>query len=163
MKSIILFRHGKSDWDSNYGKDHDRPLAPRGIKDAKKMGLYLSSIKQTPDLTISSTAERAKNTAKLALKSGKWDSSLILERSIYESTIDNLLFILSIQKQLINKICLVGHEPTFSSFISIGTNSDWRKFPTCAMARIDFNTERWNNIKFGEGKLCWVKKPKEID
>ena len=162
MKTVILLRHGKSDWDSNYNKDHERPLAIRGINDAKKMGLYLSSIKQTPDLTISSTAKRAKTTAKLALKSGKWNSNLILEKSIYESSINNLLFILSIQKPIINNICLVGHEPTFSSFISRGTNSDWIKFPTCAMARIDFNTKRWKNIKFGEGKLCWVKKPKEI-
>ena len=38
MRSVIMFRHGKSDWDVDYGPDHDRPLAKRGIKAAKKMG-----------------------------------------------------------------------------------------------------------------------------
>ena len=37
MKSIILFRHGKSEWNTYYDSDHNRPLAPRGIKSAKKM------------------------------------------------------------------------------------------------------------------------------
>ena len=34
--SIIIFRHGKSDWNAVYGKDHDRPLSKRGINASKK-------------------------------------------------------------------------------------------------------------------------------
>ena len=41
MKSVILFRHGKSDWGANYDHDHERPLSKRGIRDAKKMGKFL--------------------------------------------------------------------------------------------------------------------------
>ena len=36
MRSIIIFRHGKSDWDAIYDRDHDRPLSKRGIKASKK-------------------------------------------------------------------------------------------------------------------------------
>ena len=39
--SIIIFRHGKSDWNAVYGKDHDRPLSKRGINASKKMGIFL--------------------------------------------------------------------------------------------------------------------------
>ena len=49
MKSIILFRHGKSEWNTFYDSDHNRPLAPRGIKAAKKMGVFLANKKQVPD------------------------------------------------------------------------------------------------------------------
>ena len=69
MKSVILFRHGKSDWNASYGSDHDRPLNSRGIKAAKKMGLFLSTKNQIPDIVISSTATRAKTTAQLAMES----------------------------------------------------------------------------------------------
>ena len=44
MKSILLFRHGKSDWNANYKEDHDRPLSKRGIiaaKTAAKNGLKI--------------------------------------------------------------------------------------------------------------------------
>ena len=52
MLSIIIFRHGKSDWDAIYDKDHNRPLSKRGIKEAKKMGNYLKQINQIPDVVI---------------------------------------------------------------------------------------------------------------
>ncbi|SVD23980.1 uncharacterized protein METZ01_LOCUS376834, partial [marine metagenome] len=56
MRSVIMFRHGKSDWDADYGPDHDRPLAKRGIKAAKKMGKYLAGLDQVPHIVVSSTA-----------------------------------------------------------------------------------------------------------
>ena len=42
MKTIILFRHGKSDWNAHFENDHERPINKRGIKAAKKMGKKLS-------------------------------------------------------------------------------------------------------------------------
>ena len=161
-RSIILFRHGKSDWSTLYEKDHDRPLSKRGIQAAKKMGKYLSSIQQKPDLIISSTALRAKTTAELAKKFGKWDADLIFERNIYESSINDILSILARQDSKTKFICLVGHEPTFSYFISEMTKTNWIKFPTAAMARIDFQLENWDVIKLGKGVLSWLKKPKEL-
>ena len=67
MKSIIFFRHGKSDWYADYDVDHNRPLAKRGIKAAKKMGIFLSELGQLPDIAVSSTAIRAKTTVGLAM------------------------------------------------------------------------------------------------
>ena len=39
MRSLILFRHGKSDWDAPYSSDHERPLAGRG-KEAAPIGRF---------------------------------------------------------------------------------------------------------------------------
>ena len=75
MKTVILFRHGKANWNKEFLNDHDKTLAPRGIKDAKKMGKYLSQNNNIPDLVISSTAIRAKSTANLAMKMGNWTVS----------------------------------------------------------------------------------------
>ena len=71
MKSILLFRHGKSEWNTYYDSDHNRPLAPRGIKAAKKMGVFLANKNQMPDLVISSTAVRSRTTVELAMKEGR--------------------------------------------------------------------------------------------
>jgi phosphohistidine phosphatase len=56
MRSLILFRHGKSDWDAPYGSDHERPLAHRGKEAAICMGRMLSQAGQAPDLAVSSSA-----------------------------------------------------------------------------------------------------------
>ena len=162
MKSVILFRHGKSDWDAPYMKDHDRPLSQRGVQAAKRMGKYLSKIQQVPELILSSTALRAKTTAELAKNFGEWDSILILERQIYESSLNDLLTILAMQNPKFSFICLVGHEPTFSHFISEMTKTSCDKFPTAAMARIDFQLEDWKELKSKQGTLSWLKKPKEL-
>ena len=162
MKIILLLRHGKSDWTVPYNNDHDRPLSKRGIKASKKIGNYICQIEQIPRLVISSSAKRAKETAKLAINSGKWDSTLSFDEKIYESSTKDLLNILHKQDKKINNICLVGHEPTFSSFISRSTRSNWMKFPTCALAKIEFNSTTWKEIKFGDGVLKWIKTPKDI-
>ena len=35
MKTIILFRHGKLDWNAHFENDYDRPINKRGIKQQK--------------------------------------------------------------------------------------------------------------------------------
>ena len=162
MKTIILFRHSEAGWNSEYGSDHERPLTDRGIKVAKKMGLHLSEIKSIPDLLISSTALRAKSTAKVAKKEGGWNSEFILEKGIYRG---NPLFIIDLikkQDDAINSICVTGHEPHFSSFICRAINKDHIHFPTASMAKIDFMKNEWKNIDFDNANLDWLIKPEEL-
>ena len=162
MKSVILFRHGKSDWDAVYNTDHNRPLAKRGIKAAKRMGKYLADLDQMPDLVISSPAVRAKTTVQLAMESGEWSSEFKLDRSIYGGASGTLLDLLYNINESVGVACLVGHEPTFSSFISNCTNSGWIRFPTASMARLDFEVSAWKEIRFGQGTLAWLTRPKEL-
>ena len=162
MKSVILFRHGKSDWDAVYNTDHNRPLAKRGIKAAKRMGKYLADLDQMPDLVISSPAVRAKTTVQLAMETGEWSSEFKLDRSIYGGASGTLLDLLYNINDSMGVACLVGHEPTFSSFISNCTNSGWIRFPTASMARLDFEVSAWKEIRFGQGTLAWLTRPKEL-
>ena len=161
MLSIIIFRHGKSDWDAIYDMDHNRPLSKRGYKAAKIMGGYLNKIDQIPDKVISSSATRAKNTAELAIRHGKWSSKLSIESNIYGGSSETLLDIIHQLDKKIKYVCLVGHEPTCSSFISLCTFHSQR-FTTASMAKINFKVDKWNEIEFGKGSLEWIKSPKEI-
>ena len=161
MLSIIIFRHGKSDWDAIYDKDHNRPLSKRGIKAAKKMGNYLKQINQVPDVVISSSAIRAKNTAELAMNYGDWKSIFYIEPRIYGGSSEELLNIVQKINKKIKTVCLVGHEPICSSFISLCTFHSQR-FTTASMAKIDFEFKEWSEINFGKGILNWIKSPKEI-
>ena len=161
MRSIIIFRHGKSDWDAIYDRDHDRPLSKRGIKASMKMGQYLNKINQIPEIVISSSAIRTKNTAKLAIKHGSWSSKIFIETKIYGGTSETLLSIIHSTEDKYGSICFVGHEPTCSSFISLCTYHSQR-FTTASMAKINFKTNSWSEINFGAGTLEWIKSPKEI-
>ena len=97
LKSVILFRHGKSDWDAQYDSDHDRPLAKRGIRDAKRMGKFLSKRAEVPELILSSTALRTRETTKLAMEAGNWDVDIELEKKIYEASLEEIINIIKNQ------------------------------------------------------------------
>ena len=159
--SIIIFRHGKSDWNAVYGKDHDRPLSKRGVNASKKMGIFLKKKDQIPDIVISSSAERAKTTAELAIKSGNWNSNFYIDERIYGRSSDFLLELAKLIDDKHKSICFVGHEPTCSSFISQSTFHSAR-FKTASMAKINFVSDSWSEIEFGKGTLEWLISPKEI-
>ena len=164
FKSVILFRHGKSDWDAKYEGDHDRPLAKRGIRDAKRMGKFLSKRSEVPELILSSTALRTRNTAELAMGTGNWDIDIKFEKKIYEASLETIINIIKSIDDKYNFICLVGHEPLFSNIITLIDNKKKMKFPTASMARIIFFTGDWRKVLLDPNKckLDWFYKPKSI-
>ena len=164
FKYVILFRHGKSDWDAQYDSDHDRPLAKRGIRDAKRMGKFLSKRTEVPELILSSTSLRTRETTKLAVEAGNWDVDIELEKKIYEASFTEIINVIKSQDDKYNSICLVGHEPIFSTIITLIDNKKKIKFPTATMARISFSTSVWKRVLFEQDKckLDWLYKPKSI-
>ena len=164
FKSVIFFRHGKSDWDAQYDSDHDRPLAKRGIRDARLMGKFLSKRAEVPDLILSSTALRTRETTKLAMEAGNWDVDVELEKKIYGASLEEIINIIKSQDNKYNSICLVGHEPIFSTIITLIDNKKKIKFPTATMARISFSTSDWKRVLLEPDmcKLDWFYKPKSI-
>ena len=126
------------------------------------MGLHVSFIKEIPDVVISSTAVRALLTAKFAIKHGEWKCPLLFEPSIYGGSPSFLMKLINNQSNNLSSICLVGHEPNFSNFISQATGSNFIKFSTASLAKIDFDINIWKHITFGLGKLKWFVSPENL-
>ena len=162
MKTVILFRHGKSDWDAEYGSDHDRPLAKRGRKAADLMGAFLSEKGEVPDLAISSTARRARDTLDRAAEAGGWECQLELLEELYLPNPYLLIDVIQHQDEAVSSVMLVGHQPAWSEALSLLVGGGEFRFPTAAMARIDVDVERWDEIEAGSGELRWLVTPKEV-
>ena len=159
MKRLILFRHGKSDWDVSFAKDHARPLAGRGVRAARQMGKLLSKASRVPDLVVASTAVRARNTAEIAMEAGQWSSQLQLSDDLYASSPSRVLLFLQQLHDDPQTVMLVGHEPTWSGLVSRFTGANAR-MPTAAMAAMQFPVVRWKDLRFGSGELLWLLQPK---
>jgi len=159
IKKITLYRHGKSDWLADYGSDHDRPLAKRGIKSAKIMGRLLAKSNQIPDLAVTSTAVRARQTLEISILAGKWNCDVIENAKLYYGPVEEIFETVKSISDKYSSVILVGHEPKLSTLANLMTNSDNIVFKTATMARINFNKERWKKIKFGDGELKWLQKP----
>ena len=159
-KSLFLFRHAKSDWDANFSSDHKRPLALRGINAAKTMGILLAQSNKLPDLVVCSTATRAIQTLELADKHGNWHCDIQYSDSLYECHSSDIIELLQQINHSVNSVMLVGHEPTWSGLTSLLIGGGNIRFPTAAMARIDFYLDSWHNIKAATGELRWLLQPR---
>lgn len=160
MLSLILFRHGKSDWEANYDTDHDRPLAERGRASARCMGRFLAQTRQLPDLAVSSSAKRARDTLGLATDAGRWQCPVRIDRALYETTPMGTLAWLNQLNEPCGRVLLVGHEPTWSALASQLIGDATIRVPTGAMLRLDLAAAEWPAVSFGTAELRWLMPPK---
>lgn len=162
MLSLILFRHGKSDWDKPVASDHERPLAARGREASRCMGRMLSQTKQVPDLAVSSSALRARDTQQLAARAGRWGCPLRIDSALYENSPSGILNWIKGLDADPECLLLTGHEPTWSGLASRLIGKAVIKVPTGSMLRIDFEVDRWQQIDAGGGELRWLLPPKVV-
>ena len=89
MHTLHLLRHAKSSWDDETLDDHERPLAPRGVRDARRMGAYLRDLPVQPQLVLCSSAVRTRQTLELIELDG--DQDVQFEDGLYGASADALL------------------------------------------------------------------------
>jgi phosphohistidine phosphatase len=159
VRTIILFRHAKSDRDAASGSDHERRLAKRGRQAARRMGRYLAALGEVPDRAISSSAVRALETVRLAAKAGAWSCPVEPTDLLYETSPPAALRLLRGLPARVGSVLLVGHEPTWSSLAGRLVGRAGLRLPTAAMARIDFEAASWSEVAFGGGTLVWLVTP----
>jgi phosphohistidine phosphatase len=140
MATIFLLRHAKSRWDEGDIVDHDRGLAPRGLRDAPAMGAHARTMNWIPHLVLCSTAKRAVDTAAAYLAAAGAAPAMHHLRSIYLAPPAHLLDL--IRREQAESVLLVGHDPgihELARLLASGRTSGplQAKFPTGALAVLD--------------------------
>lgn len=159
---LYVLRHAKAESAAPAGGgDHARPLRRRGQRSARAVGRFLSRLGEAPELVLSSTAARARETADIACEAGAWTAPIEARQSIYEATAETLLREIGACELPLQRLLLVGHQPGLSLLIAELTGSE-PDFPTAALARIDFELERWNEIRPRGGRFAWLVTPETI-
>jgi phosphohistidine phosphatase len=162
MKTIMLLRHGKSNWDADYKSDHERPLAVRGQKASARLGKFLKANNSVPDQVITSTATRARETLDLAMIKGGWKSPVIETRDLYFSSPERILDIIRKQSDSLESLLLVGHNPTWEDFLSLLVAGGSFRMPTAALAKVRFLVSHWSEVREGTGILEYLVTPKVL-
>ncbi len=165
MKTLVLLRHAKSDWGYEALKDIDRHLNERGYEDAYFMSDWYEKNMLLPDLIISSSANRALNTAFIfARRFSIPESKVRIEEGIYESASPNLLNIISQLDNNNSCVMLFGHNPGITNLANeLNKELMFDNIPTCGIVCIEFDIKNWKDIlKVKEGKLVNYKFPKNF-
>ena len=161
MLTLLMLRHAKSDWSSDYGgNDVDRPLAPRGRRSAKAVGRFITAAGQVPDLILVSPALRARETVELARASGSWGSEVKVDQGLYGDAAGLVEAVRGI-KDSVRLAMIVGHEPAWSGGASRLTNGTEFRLPTASVLRLDFEVDTWAGAR-GNGRVMWLVTPRLI-
>ena len=170
MKTVLMLRHAKSSWEEPQLPDHQRPLAPRGKKAAPRIGFYMSDNGLLPDLVLCSPARRAMDTwALVSEQLGTLPEVKVLE-DLYHTASGTVLALLHELPDSVNSVLLVGHNPTFEDLaLSLSGTGDEeslaemsRKYPTGALAVIEFPVEEWRKVQPGAGSLRSFIRPRTL-
>lgn len=92
-------------------KDHDRPLNPRGRRDAVAVGELLVAQGLAPDAVACSTAVRARQTWDGAIAGGARSGEVQYLDEIYAASVPALLAVVQKLPEVATTVLLIGHAP----------------------------------------------------
>ena len=163
MKEIYVLRHAKSSWDNSNLSDFERPLADRGISDAKKMSKFLKDMNIKIDKVLCSNAIRAKETFDLTADGFNFEiDKATYSDKLYFGDMTTIIQDLKELDESLNNILIVGHNPTLHYLVEILTNESINRFTTCNLATISHNGE-WVSLNSQQCSLKSLIRPKELN
>ena len=161
-RTLILVRHAKSSWKHEGLSDFERPLNNRGFKNAPEMGRRLVDENLSIETIISSPALRAITTAELIAEELAFNIQKIEQNEqIYEASLTTLIdFVRGIDNNS-HRVMLVGHNPGFTVLCNYLSDARIDNMPTCSIAQIHFDIDRWDSISEHAGSLVGFDYPKK--
>lgn len=162
MKYLQLLRHAKSDWGDDSQPDFERALAPRGEKDAPRIGKALCKKEPQPDYILCSTARRARQTVEMVAKAAHLKVTPEFTQDLYAASADEVLHLVRGLPAASKCALLVGHNPGFSEAVGRLIGSEIEEMPTAALACIALEGKDWSDIREGAGRLEWLLTPKSL-
>jgi phosphohistidine phosphatase len=150
---LYLLRHAhagdSSKWD---GPDSERPLSPKGRRQASRLGAFLAERGFAPDAIVTSPKLRARQTAELVA------DAIGLAVSVDERLVGDLDpdIVGAIAEHVGGtSVVLVGHDPDFSELLATLSGSEFLPMKKAAMARLDMALP----VQPGSGVLRWLLPP----
>ena len=170
MRRLFLVRHAKAEPSVGRG-DYARKLTESGRADARRVAKALAARRTLPDLLIHSGAVRAKQTAEIL--AAEWRTKVELEEDVglYDASLTTLLDRTRALGHGHKRVGLVGHNPGLGELATAltGSGADLEvsrlsaKYPTGAVAVLDFSIKRWEELERNSGMLALYLTPADLD
>ncbi|MET0450558.1 MAG: histidine phosphatase family protein [Mycobacterium sp.] len=152
-RTLLLMRHAKSEYPDGVA-DHERPLAPRGIREAALAGDWIRANTAGVDAVLCSTATRTRQTlARTGLDVE--DADVHYADDLYDTTPGTVIRLVNAIAGDVATLLVVGHEPTMS-VLALGLAGDQSdpavadaisaKFPTSAIAVLRIS-QPWGKLE----------------
>jgi phosphohistidine phosphatase len=174
LKRLLLLRHAKTEPGGAGIDDHERALMARGREDAPKLGRYIRKQGYDPELILSSTSRRTAETVKLVTEELSSGSRVDYREALYLAPPEVILSLIRLAPDKITSAMVVGHNPGLEQLAGLLAREPLKrkerdrfdlleeKFPTAALAVLDFDIVHWRDVERGEGMLKDFVRPRDV-
>ncbi len=172
LKRLFLLRHAKAQPADGSVEDYDRTLMLSGMQDGAAMARYLRKADYRVDTIICSAAARTTQTAELVLH--ELTAEIDYRENLYLADPARILAAVRAMPASVSSLMVVGHNPGLEECATLLAREPVRrkerarhealeeKFPTCALAILDFDVGRWRDVAQNSGKLVDFVRPRDL-
>jgi phosphohistidine phosphatase len=169
MLRLLLLRHSKA-VPFVGGSDRERALTERGKADAARLGAFIAGKGIVLQAAVHSGARRTKETLAIVLSKLQPGLQVFVEPRLYEASNATFLKALRDRPDTARTLLLVGHNPSMGEMACrLAARGDKSalakmaaKFPTSALAIIDFDVDHWREVDEGVGRLIHFATPANL-
>jgi phosphohistidine phosphatase len=155
MKTQMIIRHAKSNWDNVLVTDMDRALNERGKRDAPAMAQRLLRSGVRIDHFVSSPAKRARTTAELfAHEFGKDREEIQFVPDLYHAPVQTFKEVIISLDDQYDHVAVFSHNPGITAFVNTLTSIRVDNMPTCGVFAVTSPVAHWSDF-LGAGKEFW--------
>jgi phosphohistidine phosphatase len=140
--------------------DAERPLSPKGRRQAERLGRHLAALGFEPDAILTSPKVRAAETAEIVGEALGRDATVV-DGLAGPLDIEDLAEILADQSSA-RRIVVVGHDPDFSELAAEIVGAPEVALKKGALARIDLDGLVGREQRMVHGMLRWLLPPDAI-
>jgi phosphohistidine phosphatase len=166
VPTLYLLRHAKSSWDDPSLADGERPLAPRGRRDGKRIAEHLRRLEIEPELVLCSSARRTRDTLEL-VRQAIGGATVLVEDELYGASAGELLERIRLVPDEVASVMVIGHNPGLEqlalALASAGEELErlGEKFPTGALATLEL-ADQWDRVAPAGATLTAYVVPKQL-
>jgi phosphohistidine phosphatase len=172
MKRLFLLRHAKAQPADGGTEDFDRTLMLSGMQDGAAMARHLRKNSYAVQLILCSSSARTTQTAELLLH--ELVAEIAYRDALYLADAAKITAAVRGAPAEASSMMIVGHNPGLELCATQLAREPVRrkertryealeeKFPTGALAILDFDIGRWRDVEAGTGKLVDFVRPRDL-
>jgi len=160
MKTLFIVRHAEAAPKDKVA-DFERSLVEKGVKESKRISKRFAQHYKTPDIMLSSPANRAIETARVFAEKFTFPlQSIVRHDTLYAGS--ELTTYMDIIRGLDNEkqtAMIFGHDPMLSTLAATLGESFSQQLPKTSVVGFEFPVDAWSAIAARSGHLVYFDYP----
>lgn len=169
MKTLMVLRHAKASQEDRFAVDFDRPLTPRGRKQALALGRMMRASDLAFDAIVASPAVRVVETIAGVMEGIGARFDPVYDRRLYSASPKALIEVIQGTDDKVGRLLIVGHNPGLHQLL-LSLAQDDREglrgdiasgYPTATLAELCFAVDRWRDVGPRSGSIVSLIRPED--